>query len=313
MPSRSSRITRRDAARLIGGASAAALVPWPLNAAEKGGASILARAIPSTGQKIPVVGLGTWQVFDVGDSYGELAPLKEVLTRFVQLGGQVIDSSPMYGRSESVIGELTSELHLREKLFLATKVWTNGKQGGIESMECSFERLRVNRLDLMQVHNLVDVDTQLATMRAWKEEGRLRYLGITHYVDSAFPEVEKILRREKLDFLQINYSIVDRKADERILPLARDRGVATLINRPFASGDLFSRVRSKPLPEWAAEFDCNSWAQFLLKWILGNATVTCAIPATGNVKHLEDNMAAGLGRLPDEKMRQRMVEFVAAF
>ncbi len=211
---------------------------------------------------------------------------------------------------KSVIGDLANELHLREKLFLATKVWTSGKQAGIESMERSLQRLRVKRLDLMQVHNLVDVDTQLATMRAWKEEGRIRYLGITHYVDSAFPEVEKILRREKLDFLQINYSIIDRKAEERILPLARERGVAVLINRPFASGDLFSRVRSKPLPEWAAEFDCKSWAQFLLKWILGNVAVTCAIPATGNVKHLEDNMAAGIGRLPDEKTRQRMTEYV---
>lgn len=163
----------------------------------------------------------------------------------------------------------------------------------------------------MQVHNLVDVETQLATMRAWQEEGRIRSLGITHYVDSAFPEVEKILRREKLDFLQINYSIIDRKAEERILPLARERGVAVLINRPFASGDLFSRLRSKPLPEWAAEFDCKSWAQFLLKWILANESVTCAIPATGKVKHLEDNMAAGIGRLPDEKMRQRMIATVA--
>jgi len=312
MPDRSSRLTRRGAVRMIGCAAATALVPWPMKAAEKDSTSILLRSIPSTGERIPVVGLGTWQVFDVGDSPNERVPLKEVLTRFVQLGGKVIDSSPMYGQAESVIGELTSELHLREKLFFATKVWTTGKQAGIESMERSFARLRVKRLDLMQVHNLVDVDTQLATIRAWKDEGRIRYLGITHYVDSAFPEVEKILRREKLDFLQINYSIIDRKADERILPLARERGVATLINRPFASGDLFSRLRNKPLPDWAGEFDCKSWAQFLLKWILGNAAVTCAIPATGNVRHLEDNMAAGLGRLPDEKTRQRMAEYVAS-
>jgi diketogulonate reductase-like aldo/keto reductase len=218
----------------------------------------------------------------------------------------------MYGRAEGVIGDLTNELRLRDKLFLATKVWTSGKQAGIDSMERSLTRLRVERLDLMQVHNLVDVDSQLATMRAWKEEGRIRYVGITHYVDSAFPEVEKILQREKLDFLQINYSIIDRKAEERILPLARERGVAVLINRPFASGDLFGRVRAKPLPEWAAEFDCKSWAQFLLKWILGNEAVTCAIPATGNLKHLEDNMVAGLGKLPDEKARKRMVDFVSA-
>lgn len=303
-------ITRRDAVRLIGGATAATLIPRSIRAAEKVSGPILLRAIPSTGEKIPIVGLGTWQVFDVGDSPGERAPLKEVLPRFVQLGGKVVDSSPMYGRAESVIGDLTTELHLREKLFLATKVWTSGKQAGIESMERSFERLRVKRLDLMQVHNLVDVDTQLATIRAWKEEGRVRYIGITHYVDSAFPEVEKILRREKVDFLQINYSIIDRKADERILPAARERGVATLINRPFASGDLFSRLRNQPLPDWAAEFDCKSWAQFLLKWILGNECVTCAIPATAKVKHLEDNMVAASGRLPDEKMRQRMAELV---
>ncbi len=247
----------------------------------------------------------------MGAAPNERQPLKEVLIRFVQLGGKVIDSSPMYGRAESVIGDLTSELHLRESLFFATKVWTSGKQSGIDSMERSFDRLRVKRLDLMQVHNLVDLDTQLATMRAWKEEGRIRYLGITHYVDSAFPEVEKILRREKLDFLQINYSIIDRAADERLLPLARERGVAVLINRPFASGDLFARVRTRTLPDWAMEFDCKSWAQFLLKWILGNSAVTCTIPATGNVRHLEDNMAAGRGRLPDEKTRQRMADYVA--
>jgi aryl-alcohol dehydrogenase-like predicted oxidoreductase len=299
-------ITRREAACMIGGAAAAALCSIPLSAAEK--TALLTRAIPATGGKIPVVGLGT------GRFYGHRltsATAQEVLTRFVELGGKVIDSSPMYGRAESVIGDLTSEQHLRDSLFLATKVWTSGKQAGIDSMQRSFDRLQVKRLDLMQVHNLVDLDTQLTTMRAWKEQGRIRYIGITHYADSAFPEVEKILRREKLDFLQINYSIIDRAAEERLLPLAREREVAVLINRPFASGDLFARVRATPLPDWG-EFDCKSWAQFLLKWILGNATVTCAIPATGNVRHLEDNMAAGLGRLPDEKTRQRMAEFVAA-
>jgi diketogulonate reductase-like aldo/keto reductase len=305
------KVTRREAARLIGGAAASTLLPVPMNAADSPN-EIRTRAIPSTGEKIPVIGLGTWQVFDVSESPKERGPLKDVLSRFVQLGGKVIDSSPMYGRAEGVIGDLTSELQLAPKLFLATKVWTTGKQAGIESMEHSFQRLRVARLDLMQVHNLVDVDTQLATTRAWKEQGRIRYLGITHYTDSSFPEVEKVLRREKLDFLQINYSIIDRGAEERLLPLARDRGVATLINRPFASGDLFSHLRSKALPDWAAECDCKSWAQFLLKWILGNEAVTCAIPATGNVRHLEDNMASGSGRLPDAKLRARMVEYVAA-
>ena len=261
-------MTRRAAARLIGGTGASLLIAPTVTAS--GTSYPITRAIPETGEKLPVVGLGTWQTFDVGDSPNDHAPLREVLRRFVQLGGKVIDSSPMYGRAEKVIGDLSSELHLRDSLFLATKVWTSGEQAGIDSMERSIARLRVNRLDLMQVHNLVDVDTQLATMRAWKEQGRIRYLGITHYVDSAFPEVERILQREKLDFLQINYSISDRAADERLLPLARDRGVAVLINRPFASGDLFARVRAKPLPDWAAEFDCKSWAQFFLKWIIAN-------------------------------------------
>jgi aryl-alcohol dehydrogenase-like predicted oxidoreductase len=304
-------ISRREAARLIGGAAAATLCPVSLSAAKKAPVAQLSRAIPSTGEKISAIGLGTSGTFDVGVLPEDRAPLKEVLRRFAQLGGQVIDTSPMYGRAESVVGDLTSELNLREKFFLATKVWTTGKQAGIDEMERSLARLRTKRLDLIQVHNLVDLETQLATLRAWKEEGRIRYLGITHYVESSFPEVEKILLREKLDFLQINYSIAERGAEERILPLAREKGVAVLINRPFARGDLFARLRAKPLPEWATEFDCKSWAQFLLKWILGNAAVTCAIPATSNVRHLEDNMAAGKGRLPDEKMRQRMVGFIA--
>ncbi len=298
--------------RLIGGTTGALLFSSQMTHAQEKNASMLTRAIPSTGEVIPVIGLGTWQKFDVGNSPNDRQLLKEVLTCFVQLGGKVIDSSPMYGRAESVIGDLTSALHLRDSLFLATKVWTRGKQAGIESMERSSARLRAKRVDLMQVHNLVDVDTQLATMRAWKEQERIRYLGITHYVDSAFPEVEKILRREKLDFLQINYSIIDRAADERLLSLARERGVAVLINRPFASGDLFARVRSKPLPEWVAEFDCKSWAQFFLKWILSHPVVTCVIPATNNLQHLEDNMQSAIGRLPDAKMRQRMVEVVSA-
>jgi len=304
-------VSRRGAVRLIGGATAAALFPLSMEAADLPNET-RTRAIPASGEKIPVIGLGTWQVFDLGDSSNQREPIKEVLRRFVQLGGKMIDSSPMYGRAETVIGDLTNELQLRDRLFLATKVWTTGKQAGIESMERSFQRLRISRLDLIQVHNLVDVDTQLATIRAWKEQGRVRYLGVTHYIDSAFPEVEKIVRREKLDFLQINYSIVDRAAEERLLPLARDHGLATLINRPFSSGDLFSRLRGKPLPDWAAEFDCKSWAQFLLKWILGNEAVTSAIPATGKVNHLEDNFAAGSGRLPDAKLRQRMVDYVAA-
>lgn len=307
----SRQFRRREAARLLAGVGGALLFSPAVTFAQKTSA-ILARTIPSTGEGLPAIGLGTWQTFDVGAAAAERQPLRAVLARFVELGGKVIDSSPMYGRAEEVIGDLVGDLRLRDKVFLATKVWTSGKQAGIDSMERSFQRLRAKKVDLMQVHNLVDLDTQLTTMRAWKEAGRIRYLGITHYLDSAFPEVEKILRREKLDFLQINYSIADRAAEERVLPLARERGVAVLINRPFASGDLFQRLRGKPLPEWAAEFDCRSWGQFLLKWILANEAVTCAIPATGKVSHLEENMAAGVGRLPDAKMRARMVDFVAS-
>ncbi len=306
--------TRREAARLIGGAAAAATL-WPISArsAEKSAPSAqLLRAIPSTGEKIPALGLGTSRTFDVGNSPNERDPLREVLRRFVELGGKVVDTSPMYGRAEEVIGDLASELKLRDSLFLASKVWTTGKEEGIEAIERTASLLRTKRLDLMQVHNLIDLDVQLATLRAWKAEGRIRYIGITHYVESSFPAVEKILQREPLDFLQINYSIAERGAEERILPLAQEKGVAVLVNRPFARGDLFSRLRAKPLPEWAAEFDCKSWAQFLLKWIVANTAVTCAIPATSKAKHLEDNMAAGIGRLPDEKMRQRMVQTISS-
>jgi aryl-alcohol dehydrogenase-like predicted oxidoreductase len=311
MEERGPVLSRRQAARLLAEASAACLLLPSIVAAQKT-ESLASRAIPTSGEKLPLIGLGTHPMFDVGDSPNEQGPLREVVRRFVELGGRVIDTSPMYGRAESVIGRLTSELKVRDSLFLATKVWSTGKQAGIEQMEQSFARLGTRRIDLMQVHNLIDYETQLTTLRSWKEEGRIRYLGVTHYLATLFPEVEKILRRERLDFLQINYSMIDRVADERVLPLARDRGVAVLVNRPFATGDLFSRLRTRQLPGWAAEFDCKSWAQFLLKWILANSAVTCAIPATGNVRHLEDNMAAGLGCLPDEKMRRQMVEYIAA-
>jgi diketogulonate reductase-like aldo/keto reductase len=273
--------------------------------------TMLTRAIPSSGEKLPVIGLGTWQTFDVDLASPERKGLEEVLSLFVKLGGKVVDSSPMYGRAEEVVGDIAAKLSLRDSLFLATKVWTRGKQAGIESMERSLARFQTKRIDLMQVHNLLDVGTHLTTMREWKEQGRIRYLGVTHYSSSAYSDVEKILRTEKLDFLQINYSIMEQEAGDRILRLAQDRQVAVIVNRPFGGGDLFRRVRAKPLPEWAAEFDCRSWAQFFLKWIVAHQAVTCAIPATNNPQHLQDNMLAGVGRLPDAKMRERMVEFVS--
>ena len=307
-------MTRRKAGKLIGASSGALL--FPMSASRLFGAteslSMLTRAILSSGEQLPVIGLGTWNVFDVELTPESEKQLGEVLSLFVKLGGRVIDSSPMYGRSEEVIGKLATKLGLRDKLFLATKVWTRGQKAGIESMERSISRLQTKRIDLMQVHNLVDVSTQLATMREWKAQGRFRYIGITHYNASAFPELEKVLRSEKLDFLQVNYSLMEREAEERILPLAQDRQIAVIINRPFGGGDLFSRVRAKPLPAWAADSDCHSWAQFLLKWILGHPAVTCAIPATSNPRHLEDNLGAGLGRLPDPDTRLRMAEFASA-
>jgi diketogulonate reductase-like aldo/keto reductase len=307
-------LTRREAARLIGASAAGLLLPIRASHAQSAteSSTLIARAIPSSGEKLPVIGLGTWRTFDVDLTSDNRRQLGDVLSLFVKLSGRVIDTSPMYGRAEEVIGDLTATLGIREKLFLATKVWTRGHENGIKSMERSMTRLRTKRIDLMQVHNLVDVDTHLGTMREWKEQSRIRYIGITHYESGAFDEVEKIMRSEKLDFVQINYSIMEREAEERVLPLAQERGIAVIINRPFGGGDLFDRVRSKSLPEWSAEFSCRSWAQFFLKWIIANPAVTCAIPATGKARHLEDNMQGGMGRLPDAKMRQRMVEVASS-
>ena len=304
-------MTRREAARLIGASAAGLALPISARAVSES-PTMLARTIPSSGEKLPVIGLGTWQTFDVDLTTDNRRQLEEALSLFVKLSGRVIDSSPMYGRAEDVIGELTAALGIRDRLFLATKVWTHGKENGIKSMERSMALLRTKRVDLMQVHNLVDVQTHLATLREWKEQGRIRYLGITHHAAGAFPDVEKVMRSEKLDFLQINYSLMEREAEQRILPLAQERGVAVIVNRPFGAGDLFGKVRSKPLPDWATEFDCQSWAQFFLKWIVGHPAVTCAIPATDKPDHIEDNMQGGVGRLPDENIRRRMVEFVSS-
>jgi diketogulonate reductase-like aldo/keto reductase len=311
---KANQMTRRKAAKLIGASAAGLLLPVRESRAQTKSESstMLLRPIPSSGEKLPVIGLGTWRTFDVDLTSDNRRQLRDVLSLFMKLGGRVIDTSPMYGRAEDVIGDLTATLGTREKLFLATKVWTRGQEDGIRSMERSMVRLRTKQIDLMQVHNLVDVDTHLGTMREWKEQGRIRYIGITHYESGAFDEVEKNMRSEKLDFVQINYSIMEREAEERVLPLAQERGIAVIVNRPFGGGDLFDRVRSKSLPEWSAEFDCRSWAQFFLKWIIANPAVTCAIPATGKARHLEDNMQGGIGRLPDEKMRQRMVESVGS-
>lgn len=262
------------------------------------------RRIPSSGEILPVIGLGTWQTFDVGSGKTERAPLAEVLSAFSALGGRLIDSSPMYGRSEEVAGDLTTSLGLRDKLFVATKVWTQGKSAGIRQMEESMRKLRARPIDLMQVHNLVDVQIHLATLRDWKKQGLVRYIGVTHYTAGSHAEVARVLQSESVDFVQINYSVGEREAEQRLLPLAQERGVAVIANRPFAGGDAIRRMRDRPLPPWAAEIDCSSWAQILLKFVIAHPAITCAIPATSKLAHLRDNMAAGTGRLPDGKLRE---------
>jgi diketogulonate reductase-like aldo/keto reductase len=269
---------------------------------------IMTKPIPSTGEPLPVIGVGTWQTFDVGSSAAARAPLREVLKLMTQAGRGVVDSSPMYGSSESVAGDLMAELGLHDKLFVATKVWTSGRDAGVKQMQTSFRRLRVERMDLMQVHNLVDVATHTETLKEWKQKKRVRYIGITHYTSSAYAEVERVLKTGQYDFLQINYSLAERESEKRLLPLARDRKIAVIANRPFAEGALFRQVKGKALPPWAAELGIASWAQYFLKWIVSHPAVTCAIPGTGKPEHMKDNLGAGYGALPDEKTRKRMAE-----
>ncbi|MBN9463998.1 MAG: aldo/keto reductase [Burkholderiales bacterium] len=287
-------------------AGTAAGAGLPVNDAVSALASPLARPIPSSGEALPVIGLGTWQTFDVGPSPAQRAPLADVLRSFLELGGRLVDSSPMYGRSEEVVGELTAGLGARERLFVATKVWTEGARAGIAQMEDSMRKLRADPIDLMQVHNLVDVDTHLDTLRDWKQAGRVRYVGVTHYTAGAHQAVARLIAMRPVDFVQINYSVGEREAERRLLPLARERRVAVIVNRPFGGGGLLGRLRSRPLPAWAAEIGCTSWAQLLLKFVISHPAVTCAIPATSRVAHLRDNMAAGRGSLPDEGLRARI-------
>jgi diketogulonate reductase-like aldo/keto reductase len=219
----------------------------------------------------------------------------------------VIDSSPMYGRAEGVVGDLLSAAHSRDNAFIATKVWTSGKSAGIAQMHRSMRLLRTDHIELMQVHNLLDWRTHLATLRDWKQEGRIKYLGVTHYTASAYGELEEVMRSEKLDFVQLNYAIDDRAAERRLLPLAADRGIAVLVNQPFGGGGLLRNLRNKPLPDWAAEIGCRSWAQILLKYVLGHPAVTCAIPGTSRPEHMRENAGAGVGPLPDAAFRAKMV------
>jgi diketogulonate reductase-like aldo/keto reductase len=301
--------SRREFCKAVSaGAAVAALAPKILSAAES---TMLKRKIPSTGEEIPVIGLGTSGVFDVGGGSAERQPLSEVLKILTGGGGALLDTSPMYGRAEAVSGDLVESLGLRSKMFIATKVWTRGKDAGLQQIENSMRLLKVAKLDLVQVHNLLDLQTQLANVRALKQQGRVRYAGITHYTVAAHADLEDLIRKEPLDFVQFNYSISTREAEQRLLPLAAERGVATLINRPFEDGALFSRTRGKQLPPFAADIDCTSWGQFFLKFIVSHPAVTCVIPATANPNHMRSNVAAGLGPVPDERMRERMALYVA--
>jgi len=269
---------------------------------------MLSRAIPSSGEALPLIGLGTWQTFDVGANEPARAPLRTILQTFVEAGAAVIDSSPMYGRSEDVVGDIAADLGLRGRLFLATKVWTKGRADGIRQMEQSMRKLRVDRLDLMQVHNLVDARTHLDTLRGWKADGRVRYIGITHYTAHGAAAIADLLATEDVDFVQINYGPAERDAERRLFPLTIDRGIAVLANRPLGGDSryLMKRLRSRPLPAWAAEIDCVSWPQIVLKFVVSHPAVTCAIPATSRLDHLRDNLQAGIGRLPDSELRERI-------
>lgn len=267
------------------------------------------RIIPSSGEKITAIGLGTWRTFDAGNSQAARSPLKEVLKKLAEKNGSIIDSSPMYGSSEEVVGDLTEELKLRNKFFLATKVWTTGRKAGIDQMNASFSKMRTSKVDLMQVHNLVDASTQIKTLKEWKDAGKIRYWGITHYVRSAIPSLMKIVKDEKPDFVQFSYSIDNREAENELLPACNDKGVAVIINRPFREGGLFGDVNGKNLPPWTKEFAINNWAQFFLKFIISHPYVTCAIPGTSNPDHMEENIGAAYGKLPDATTRKRMISF----
>jgi len=302
-------LTRRELVRWIAAGTLASALP---SRAEEPVRTMATRAVPGSREAIPVIGMGSSNTFDVGASDAERAPLGEVLRALTDAGGTVIDTSPMYGRAEQTIGDLVESLGLRSRLWFATKVWTRGREAGREQIEESFRRLRTDRLELLQIHNLLDWREHLPTIRSLQQQGKVRYSGITHYRADAHAELERVLGEERFDWVQFNYSLAEREAEQRLLPFCMDRGVAVMINRPFADGALFARVRGKALPPWAAEVGCSSWAQYFLRFAISHPAVTCAIPATSKPHHMRDNAAAGGAPLPDEQQRRRMAEYFQA-
>ena len=273
---------------------------------------LIQKKIPSSGESIPIIGIGTARRYEEITNDAEKVPLRETIRQFQTLGGKVIDSSPSYGTAESVVGELVDGLKIRDPLFLATKVSLRkvGREEGIAQIEQSFKKFRTNKIDLIAVHNLRDTDTQLRTLREFKQAGRIRYVGITTSFDNQYGEFEQTMKKETLDFIQVDYALDNRDAGERIIPLAGDRGMAVMINLPFGRGRLFNAVQGKKLPEWASEFDCQSWAQFFLKYIVSHPAITCAVPGMAQAKYVIDNLGAARGRLPDAAMRRRMEQFI---
>lgn len=300
-----SNISRQQFMRQCGLSLAGAML---LNEIPPTPAQQIFRTIPSTGEKIPAIGLGSWITFDCGDSENEVAPRREVLKLFFDAGGKIVDSSPMYGRSEAVIGKLAAELKLTGKLWFATKVWTNGEKSGRNQIDNSINIFKTAP-KLFQVHNLLDYSTHIKTLRKLKEEGKIKYVGITHYVNSAHEEMARLIKSEKLDFIQIFLSIRNRVAENSLLSLAADNGTAVIINRPFETADLFRAIGNTPLPTFAADWGIKTWAAFFLKYIISNPHVTCVIPATSKPAHLKENIAAGFDPLPDEATRKKMIDY----
>lgn len=294
---------RRDIIKLV---TALGLIPSASIAETE---KMLTRPIPSSGESLPVIGLGTYSVFDVKGSAEEIATRQAIVDTLIDKGGSLLDSSPMYNRAEKIIGDLIRSGGRRDDVFLATKVWTDGKQAGIEQMQRSADLMNTEVIDLMQVHNLRDANIHMDTIREWQQDGRIRYSGITHYVASMLDEMEMAMRRLNPQFIQINYSLGEREAARRILPIAKEMDIAVLINRPFVAGKLFRAVGERALPDWAMHF-ADSWGQFFLKYIIANPAVTCVIPATSKLHHLTDNLGAGFGSLPDEGILDKMDDFI---